>query len=150
MLVPGVAAEKVAAATQDLFEYLAARKQEGTLDTTFPGKGPGKVAYQMPCHLRAQNMGFKTRDVLQLVPGTSVSVVEKCTAMDGTWGMKKEYYQLSLRYAKKAVKEMEAAEPETFMTDCTLSALQIEAVRGAKPAHPIALLREAYGLPEEH
>jgi Fe-S oxidoreductase len=150
MLAPGAAAEKVAAATQDLFEYLAARKQEGTLDTTFPGKGPGKVAYQMPCHLRAQNMGFKTRDVLQLVPGTSVSVVEKCTAMDGTWGMKKEYYQVSLQYARKAVQEMEAAQPETFMTDCTLSALQIEAVRGAKPAHPIALLREAYGLPEEH
>ena len=45
---------------------------------------------------------------------------------------------------------MEAAQPETFMTDCTLSALQIEAVRGERPAHPIALLREAYGLPEEH
>jgi glycerol-3-phosphate dehydrogenase subunit C len=150
MLVPGAAAEKVAAATQDLFEYLAGRKQEGTLDTTFPGKGPGRVAYQMPCHLRAQNMGLKTRDVLQLVPGTKVTVVEKCTAMDGTWGMKKEYYQVSLQYARKAVKEMEAAKPETFMTDCTLSALQIEAVRGEKPAHPIALLREAYGLPEEH
>jgi glycerol-3-phosphate dehydrogenase subunit C len=150
MLVPGAAAEKVAAATQDLFEYLAGRKQEGTLDTTFPGKGPCRVAYQMPCHLRAQNMGFKTRDVLQLVPGTTVSVVEKCTAMDGTWGMKKEYYQASLKYARNAVKDMEAAEPETFMTDCTLSALQIEAVRGQKPAHPIALLREAYGLPEEH
>src|SRR5260221_13356171 len=150
MLVPGAAAEKVAAATHDLFESLAGRKQEGTLDTTFPGKGPGRVAYQMPCHLRAQNMGFKTRDVLQLVPGTTVSVVEKCTAMDGTWGMKKECYQTSLKYARNAVQDMEATKPETFMTDCTLSALQIEAVRGKKPAHPIALLREAYGLPEEH
>ena len=149
MLVPGEATEKVAAATHDLFEYLAARRQEGTLATDFHGKGPGRVAYQMPCHLRAQNIGFKTRDVLQLVPGTKVTVVEKCTAMDGTWGMKKEFYPISLEYAKKAVKEMEAGAPETFMTDCTLSALQIEAVRGEKPAHPIALLREAYGLPEE-
>ncbi len=150
MLVPGAAAEQVAAATQDLFEYLAARKQEGTLDTDFPGGKPGNVAYQMPCHLRAQNMGYKTRDVLQLIPGTRVSVVEKCTAMDGTWGMKKEFYPVSLQYARRAVKEMEAAEPDTFATDCTMSALQIEAVRGEKPAHPIALLREAYGLPEEH
>jgi glycerol-3-phosphate dehydrogenase subunit C len=149
MLVPGEAAERVAGATQDIFEYLAGRKQEGTLDTEFPGRRLGTIAYQMPCHLRAQNMGFKTRDVLQLVPGTKVTVVEKCTAMDGTWGMKKEYYPISLVYAKKAVKEMEAARPETFMTDCTLSALQIETVRGEKPAHPIALLREAYGLPEE-
>jgi hypothetical protein len=44
---------------------------------------------------------------------------------------------------------MEAAAPDVCMTDCTLSALQIEAVRGQRPAHPITLLREAYGLPEE-
>lgn len=149
MLVPGPEADKLAAATRDLFEYLAERHREGTLATEFPGRKPGKVAYQMPCHLRAQNMGFKTRDVLQLIPGTRVSVVEKCTAMDGTWGMKKEFYPLSLGYARKAVAEMEAAEPDVYMTDCTLSGLQIEAVRGRKPAHPATLLREAYGLPEQ-
>jgi Fe-S oxidoreductase len=150
MLVPGAAAERLAASTQDIFEYLAGRKAEGTLALDFPGKGPGKIAYQMPCHLRAQNMGFKTRDVLLAIPGTSVSVVEKCTAMDGTWGMKKEYFQLSLQYAKKAAGEMEAAQPDTYATDCTLSALQLEEARGQRPAHPLALLREAYGLPEEH
>jgi Fe-S oxidoreductase len=150
MLLPGPEAERVATGTRDFFEYLAGRKQEGTLDTQFPGPSPGRVAYQMPCHLRAQNMGYKTRDVLQLVPGTRVSVVERCTAMDGTWAMKKEYYSLSLPYARKAAKEMEGAEPTTFATDCTMSALQIQAVRGERPAHPISLLRAAYGLPEEH
>jgi hypothetical protein len=45
---------------------------------------------------------------------------------------------------------MEAAKPDTYMTDCTLSALQIEEARGERPAHPLTLLREAYGLPEEH
>ena len=150
VLVPGEAAERLAAKTQDIFEYLASRKAEGTLDADFPGKRPGKIAYQMPCHLRAQNMGFKTRDVLLAIPGTSVAVVEKCTAMDGTWGMKKEYFPLSLQYARKAAGEMEAAQPDTYATDCTLSALQLEEVRGLRPAHPISLLREAYGLPEEH
>jgi len=70
--------------------------------------------------------------------------------MDGTWGMKKEFAPISLAFAKKAASEMEAAKPDTYMTDCSLSALQIEAVRGQKPAHPAGLLREAYGLPEEH
>jgi glycerol-3-phosphate dehydrogenase subunit C len=149
LLAPGPEADAVAGATRDVFEYLAARKLEGTLDTTFPGRAPGRVAYQVPCHLRAQNMGTKTRDVLQLVPGTSVRVIERCTAMDGTWAMKKEFYPISLQYARKAAAEMEAAEPDTFATDCTLSALQIEAVRGQKPAHPLGLLREAYGLADE-
>jgi Fe-S oxidoreductase len=149
MLVPGEAAEKVASRTQDLFEYLAGRQKAGTLQREFPGKKPGKVAYQVPCHLRAQNMGFKTRDVLQLIPGTEVSVVEKCTAMDGTWGMKTENYPISVQYARKAVDAMDASSPDTYTTDCTLSALQIETVRGVRPVHPIALLREAYGIPEE-
>jgi glycerol-3-phosphate dehydrogenase subunit C len=149
VLVPGKEAEAVAAGTFDLFEYLALRHKEGTLAREFPGRSPGKVAYQMPCHLRAQNMGYKTRDVLQLIPGTSVAVVEKCTAMDGTWAMKKEFYPISLGFARKAAAEMEASQPETFTTDCSLSALQIEAARGSRPVPPVTLLREAYGLPEE-
>ena len=149
LLAPGSASERVAAATRDLFEYLAGRHKDGTLNREFPGRGPGKVAYQIPCHLRAQNMGFKTRDILQLIPGTEVSVVERCTAMDGSWGMKKEYYPVSLQYARRAAAEMEAAKPDTYATDCSLSALQIEAARGSRPAHPVSLLREAYGIPEE-
>jgi Fe-S oxidoreductase len=125
------------------------RHKEGPLDTAFPGRSPGKVAYQMPCHLRAQNMGYKTRDVLQLIPGVKVTVVERCTAMDGTWGMKKEFYPISLQFARKAAAEMEASQPDTFATDCSQAALQLADVRGARPAHPITLLREAYGLPEE-
>ena len=150
LLVPGAAAEKVAGRTRDLFEYLAGRQREGTLATQFPGHGPGKVAYQMPCHLRAQNMGYKTRDVLQLIPGAKVTVVERCTAMDGTWAMKKEFYPISLGFARKAASEMEAAQPDTYATDCSMAALQLEQVRGVKPKHPVSLLREAYGLPEEH
>jgi glycerol-3-phosphate dehydrogenase subunit C len=149
LLAPGPEADAVSAATRDVFEYLVGRRREGTLDTAFTGPGPGKVAYQMPCHLRAQNMGYKTRDVLQLIPGTTVDVIERCTAMDGTWAMKKEFYPISLKYARKAADEMEAATPQTFATDCTLSALQIEAVRGTRPAHPLTLLREAYGLADQ-
>jgi Fe-S oxidoreductase len=148
LLAPGLAAQTLAAATRDVFEYLVGRHKEGSLDTSFPGRRPGSLAYQMPCHLRAQNMGYKTRDVLQLIPGTKVSVVERCTAMDGTWAMKKEYYPISLEFAGRAAREMEAGRPDGYVTDCSLSALQIEAVRGVKPAHPISVLREAYGLPE--
>ncbi len=150
LLVPGTAAEKVARRTRDLFEYLAGRQRDGSLATEFPGRGPGKVAYQMPCHLRAQNMGYKTRDVLQLIPGAKVTVVERCTAMDGTWAMKKEFYPISLGFARKAASEMEAAQPDTYATDCSMAALQLEQVRGVKPKHPVSLLREAYGLAEEH
>ena len=44
---------------------------------------------------------------------------------------------------------MEASKPDTYMTDCSLAALQVQDVRGEKPAHPATLLREAYGLEAE-
>src|SRR5258706_4324252 len=139
LLVPGPDAEVVAAKTFDTFEFLVNRHKEGRFATDFPGRSPGKVAYQAPCHLRAQNMGYKTRDVLQLIPGTKVTVVERCTAMDGTWGMKKEFYPISLQYARKAAQEMEAVQPDTYATDCSLAALQIENLRAARPANPGSL-----------
>lgn len=149
LLVPGDEAKSMAAAVMDIFEYLAMRKAEGSLNLHFAGRSPGRVSYQMPCHLRAQNMGFKTRDVLQTIPGTTVTVVEKCTAMDGTWAIKKEYFQISMRFARKAADEMAASRPDVFSTDCSMSALQIQEASGRKPIHPITLLREAYGMPEE-
>jgi len=98
--------------------------------------------------LRAQNIGFKTRDVLQLVRNDG----ERRGEVHGHgrhWGMKKEYYQLSLRYAKKAVKEMEAAEPRPSRPTARSPPSRSRRC-GGKSRPPIALLREAYGLPEEH
>jgi Fe-S oxidoreductase len=149
LLVPGEAAAKLAARTKDVFEFLVERHRAGRLSTDWSGAKPGRVSYQMPCHLRAQNMGYKTRDVLQLIPGTRVTTVERCTAMDGTWGMKKEYYPISVQFAKKTVELLHAAEPDVIVSDCTLAALQIEQVGGKPVRHPIRLVREAYGLPEE-
>src|SRR5205823_3101390 len=85
----------VAANTRDLFEYLAKLHAEGWLDTRFT-KRVGAVTYHVPCHLRAQNIGVKSAEVLRLIPGCSVNVVEKCSAVDGTWGLKTQYFELSL------------------------------------------------------
>ena len=148
-LVPGEAADTVAEKTRDLFEYLAGRHREGTLATDFAGPAPGRVAYQAPCHLRAQNMGHKTRDVLQLIPGTSVSVVERCTAMDGGWAMKKEFYPISLGFAHRAAREMEATEPRHLRHGLLAGRPADRGGRGVRPRHPATLLREAYGLPDE-
>src|SRR5208283_4078781 len=61
----------------DPFEYFVARHRDGLLRTDFK-HGLGAVAYQVPCHLRVQKIGRKTADMLRLVPGTEVTVVERC------------------------------------------------------------------------
>ncbi len=140
-------AKLVAANTRDLFEYLARLHTEGRLDTNFTRPG-GAVTYHVPCHLRAQNIGVKSADVMRLIPGCSVTVVEKCSAVDGTWGFKKEYYELSLKLAKPLFDAITTAGAPVAATDCPLAALQIEQGTGRKAKHPIRILAEAYGLEE--
>jgi Fe-S oxidoreductase len=137
-------ANLVAAHTRDLFEYLAGLHAEGRLDTRFPN-APRSIAYQLPCHLRAQNVGTKSVDVLRLT-GARVDTVERCSAVDGTWGMKKEYFELSMKLAQPLFKELEAAGADRVATDCPLAALQIKQGTGVLARHPIQVLAEAYGL----
>jgi len=140
-------AKLVAENTRDLFEYLARLQAAGELDTNFT-RPVGAVTYHVPCHLRAQNIGHKSADVLRAIPGASVNVVEKCSAVDGTWGFKKEYYELSLKVAKPLFDAITGAGAPTAATDCPLAALQIEQGTGEKPKHPIEVLASAYGLEE--
>jgi Fe-S oxidoreductase len=137
-------ANLVARSTRDLFEYLAGLHAEGRLDTRFPN-APGKIAYQLPCHLRAQNMGTRSADVLRLT-GATVETIQRCSAVDGTWGMKKEFFELSMKVAEPLFKGIEAAAPDRVATDCPLAALQINQGTGRSAQHPIRILADAYGL----
>jgi glycerol-3-phosphate dehydrogenase subunit C len=137
-------AKLVGGRTRDLFEYLALLHAAGELRTDFT-KAVGAVTYHIPCHLRAQNIGTKSADVLRLIPGASVDTVERCSAVDGTWGFKKEYYELSLKVAKPLFDAVTQGGP-VAATDCPLAALQIEQGTGRQARHPIQVLAEAYGL----
>ncbi len=141
---------KVAAATMDLCEYLFQRKQQDAFNRDFRST-PGKIAYHLPCHLKAQNIGYRSRDLMRLIPGASVKLVDQCCGHDGTWAMKKEFFPLSMLAGKKAFDEMKEAEPELTATDCPLAALQFEQALGKRPIHPIQVLARAYrpdGFPQ--
>ncbi len=141
-------ARLVASHTRDLFEYLMRLHAEGKLDTNF-SKRPGRVAYHLPCHLKAQNVGTKSADLLRLIPGSEVEVIERCSGVDGTWGLKREYYELSLKVAEPLFRGIEAARPDRVASDCPLAALQITQGTGAAPRHPIQIVAEAYGVAPE-
>ena len=136
---------KVAANTLDLCEYLMTLNSRGKLSKEFVWN-PGKVAYQVPCHLRDQNIGLKSRDLLRLIPGTSVEVIEKCTGHDGTFGVKVEFYDDSIKIGKKAFSEIDDLRPDTVVSDCPLSGLAVTQATGNKSFHPIEILKKAYGI----
>lgn len=141
----------VAAAMFDPFEYLMLRKRDGLLKLDFK-KGLGKVSYHIPCHLRVQKMGQRTREMLELLPDTSVTTVERCSGHDGTWGVKTEYFADSMKIGRPVFRQMSAPEPDYISSDCAIAGRHIaQGMRGndgAEPQkqHPLALVRIAYGI----
>jgi glycerol-3-phosphate dehydrogenase subunit C len=144
-LAPGEDTAKVAGATIDVMELLEQHRRDKTLVRGFE-RGLGKVAYHAACHLRAQKMGFPAVRVLNVLPDTEIEVVEQCSAVDGTWGMKTQHYAMGKRYAQKLVRGIEQLEPARVVTDCALSARRILGETGTAPLHPVEALAEAYGV----
>jgi len=149
---PDVAA--VAEAMFDPFEYFVLRDKDGLLNKEF--KSPlGKVNYHIPCHSRVQNVGQKTREVLQWIPETEVTTVERCAGHDGTWGVKAEFFAESMKIGKPVFTRMGTGDPDYVSSDCPIAGRRImqgiEEQGGPQPSrtrreHPLTLLRIAYGL----
>ena len=138
-------AKKVAAATFEIMEFMERLRREKTLDKNFE-TGLGKVAYHAACHLRAQKIGTPGARILGLAPDTEVEIVEKCSAVDGTWGMKAQNYEMGRKYAQKLKRGIENVEPKLVVTDCPLSARRILQENEIEPLHPAEALARAYGL----
>jgi len=139
-------AAKLAPAVMDVSEFLWSIRNEPRFDASFKSTPPGgKVAYHAPCHLRAQGVGFKGRDLIRKIPGVTVSAtVMECCGHDGTFAMTVEGFEPSARIGKKAFDGMRGAEAETWATDCPLAAIQFEQHAGKRPLHPVTLLARAY------
>ncbi len=144
--VPEEDVRAVSEATVDLMEFIERVRKDGALPEDFEG-GLGNVAYHAACHLRAQKIGFPAARVLaRAVPETSVNIIQECSAVDGTWGMKAEHYEMGRKYARKLVDAVDEEEPDVVVTDCALSALRINKENGVTVIHPIEALARAYGL----
>lgn len=142
----------VRAAMFDPFEYFIARNKDGLLKTEFSTE-LGNVSYHVACHLRVHNVGQKTRELLSMVPGTELNTIERCSGHAGTWGVKKEFHETALKIGRPVFRqaaEHPKGDVDWVASDCQLAAHHIEeGMQGKakdKVAHPLSLLRMAYGL----
>jgi glycerol-3-phosphate dehydrogenase subunit C len=148
--VPGADATLVAEHTYDAAEYLMKvhRDPATSLDVSFDGTVPATITYHTPCHLRAQNIGLKSRDLMKLT-GAKIKLVQQCSGIDGMWGLRAENGDLSVPIAKKLGAEIERANGDVVAGDCHLANTAITEQTGKVPAHPIQVLARAYGIPVE-
>jgi len=141
--------ERVRQAFYDPFEYLMMRHKEGKLSTEFK-QSLGRIAYHAPCHQRVQNIGLKTRDMLALVPDTTIDVIERCSGHDGTYAVKAESHEISTKICRPVVNKVKQAEAEHYVSDCPMAGAQISNGMGVSDAgaaeSAFSLLKYAYGL----
>ncbi len=139
-------AQVLAAAVMDVSEFLWSIRDEPRFDRGFRSAPPGgRIAYHAPCHLRAQGIGFKGRDLLRRIPGVTVAAtVMECSGHDGTWAMTVQGFEPSKRIGRKAFEGMQAAGAAIWATDCPLAAIQLEQHAGRRALHPMSILARAY------
>ncbi len=144
-------ADALAAAVRDAGELLwDIRKEERFAESK---SSPGQTfAYHAPCHLRAQRVGFRGRDVIRKQTGSKPSMALECCGHDGTYAMKVEGFEKSQIYGRKAFADMKEAGSEVWVTDCPLAAVQFQQHAGKKPMHPMTVLARSYredGFPSD-
>ena len=138
---------KVRDAIYDPFEYLMLRHKHGKLNTDFKN-ALGTIAYHVACHLRVQNIGMKTRDILQLVPDTRVEAIERCSGHDGTYAVKREFHEIAMKIGRPVVNRVKQSGADYYSSDCPMAGHHIEngLEDGHAPTHPLTLIRKAYGI----
>jgi glycerol-3-phosphate dehydrogenase subunit C len=143
-------AKLVGAHTYDASEYLwrLHKGADTSIDTDFTGDVPETTAYHVPCHLQAQNIGLRSRDLVKLT-GTKVTLMNKCSGIDGMWGLKSDNYELSRKVIKPLVELVDKADAEVVVGDCHLANGAISQETGRSPLHPLQMLARAYGIPPE-
>lgn len=148
--------KRLARATFDAPEYIVdiARK-EGLA----PGLQPleGGIALHLACHARAQNMGPKAAEMLRLIPGQDLQVIERCSGHGGSWGVLSAFHDTALKVGKPVARTAAKAAKAHVASECPLAGAHIlEGMRALGPAeaekapekapHPIELFARAYGL----
>ena len=137
----------VANAFYDPFEYLHKLHKQGKLNTEF-NNAMGNISYHVACHQRVQNIGPKTKQILELIQDTSVKNIERCSGHDGTYGVKSETLEFANKIARPIVRQIEQQEPDHYGSDCPIAGKHIEhnLPSDQKAVHPLDLLCQAYGV----
>ena len=85
-------------------------------------------------------------DLLRLIPGVRVEEVDEgCCGISGTYGVKVEKYDLSMKIGSRLFEAVKAAGSDSVLADCETCRMQVEHGAGSRSAHPIDILARAYG-----
>ena len=129
--------EQVELATRFLYRLLAENKTK----LRFRMDKKLKVAYHTPCHMEKLGWSYYTIELLKMIPGMEVQVLDsQCCGIAGTYGFKKENYEVSQQIGSRLFRQIEASGVDFVVSDCETCKWQIEMSTSKKCEHPISVL----------
>lgn len=135
-----VSKEKVKLAVKWVFDKL----ESGEVRLEFKEDFHMKLAYHTPCHMQKLGHQFYTIELLRRIPGLELTILEqKCCGIAGTFGFKKENYEISQKIGSALFKDIKALDVEAVVTDCETCKWQIEAGTQLPVFNPISILAMA-------
>jgi glycerol-3-phosphate dehydrogenase subunit C len=136
----------VGEATYDICEYLLDLDREGQLRTDFAPL-PLTVAYHAPCQQQGHGIGKPALDLLALIPELrTIELDATCCGMAGTYGIKREKYEIALQVGNGLFGQVARAAPALVVCDTDTCRWQIAQATGVETVHPVDVLHRAYGL----
>ena len=142
-------AELVAGNTIDASSFLWQLHQTGDLGLDFKPINAA-IGYHLPCHQRALSEQVPALQLLRLIPGLQVDLLDKgCSGMAGTFGIKRKNYVRSLRMGFALINAMRSTDVIAGTTECSTCRIQMEQGTTKPTVHPIKILAMAYGLMPE-
>jgi glycerol-3-phosphate dehydrogenase subunit C len=140
-------ARAVSEATWDICELLVDLHDEGRLDTRF-GEVEEALPYHAPCQLKGHGIGLPAMTLFSLVPGLAATDLDHdCCGVAGTYGLKKEKYEIAMGVGARLFAKVEAARDAgatRAVCDSETCRWQIAAATSTRVEHPIQVLAEAY------
>jgi len=132
--------------TYDITEYLLAMHDRGELKTDFRPV-PQRLAYHAPCQQQGHNIGKPALDLFALIPELEVVEMDHgCCGIAGTYGLKSEKYEISMKVGDGLFRQIGAARPDVVGCDSETCRWHIEHATGVPSEHPVSVLHRAYGL----
>lgn len=138
------ALDKIAKSSYDIYDFLYMEYLDGHFTNKFKPLNH-KVVYHEPCHLKSQKNKYGPVDLLKVIPGLEImKIKDSCCGIAGTFGMKKENFDLSMEIGSKLFNEIKNAEPEMVLSGCGTCQIQISQGTGKEVIHPIVLINESF------
>ena len=136
--------KKIAEASKDIHQFLGEVFTEGDYNKSF-SKVEKKLVYHAPCHLKTQQNKYGPIDLVKMIPGVElINIKDSCCGIAGTFGMKKENYDLSMEIGSKLFNEINKAKPDYVLSGCGTCQIQINQGTGLPVIHPVKIINESF------